>query len=232
MSKTITIQKRAKDASDGVRVQYQGRMVDPRYRPAPKTFCEDLGITTLEMLKADTRMLIDSTRRKSNAIGRVITARRLAGVTGRDVQQATRLAVGKAAVDMREIGLTNAEIRDVFGLPTQRYLDTCLRDARTIAAIGAVTPKPKAKRTPKSVPAPEPVVESVIVDAEPEEASRAHEVLRGTRETAVIGDGVVVARINRSYDLNVTTVGTYLPRARTPAESPPARRASSRLVEA
>ncbi|KQP85327.1 hypothetical protein ASF60_21805 [Methylobacterium sp. Leaf113] len=232
LAKTVTIRKRAKDAAEGIRVLYRGRKVDPRYRPAPRTFCEDLSITTMEMRKADLRMLVDSTRRKANAVGRVITARRLAGVTGRDVQQATRLAVGKAAIDMRDLGLTNAEIRDVFDLPTQRYLDTCLRDARAVAAISAVTPKPKAKRAPKPVPAPEPVVESVTVDAEPEEVSRAHEVLRGTRETAVIGDGVVVARINRSYDLNVTTVGTYLPRARTPAESPPARRASSRLVEA
>ncbi|WP_311274038.1 hypothetical protein [Methylobacterium sp. WCS2018Hpa-22] len=232
LAKTVTIRRRAKDAAEGIRVIYQGRKVDPRYRPAPKTFCEDLAITTLEMQKADLRMLVDSTRRKANAVGRVITARRLAGVTGRDVQQATRLAVGKAAIDMRDLGLTNAEIAHVFDLPTQRYLDTCLRDARAVPSIGAVTPKPKAKRAPKPVPAPEPVVESVTVDAEPEEASRAHEVLRGTRENSATGDGVVVARISRTYDLGVPTVGTYLPQRQTPAARHPARRASSRLVEA
>lgn len=232
LAKTVTIRKRARDAAEGIRVQYQGRMVDPRYRPAPKTFCEDLKITALEMRRADLRMLIDSTRRKANAIGRVVTARRNAGVTDRGVQQATRLAVGKAGLDMREFGLTNAEIRDVFGLPTQRYLDTCLSDARAVVAIGVVTKKAKAKRAPKVVPAPEPVIEASVADAEPEAKQSTHEVLRATKETAVIGDGVVVARISRTYDLGVPTVGTYLPQRQTPAARHPARRASSCLVEA
>ncbi|KQP90770.1 hypothetical protein ASF57_23475 [Methylobacterium sp. Leaf117] len=156
LAKTVTIRKRAKEAAEGIRVLYQGRKVDPRYRPAPRTFCEDLGITTAEMRKADLRMLVDSTRRKTNAVGRVITARRKAGIIDRDVQQATRRAVGKAALDMRAVGLTNAEVVQVFDLPSQRYLDTCLRDARAIAAIGVVTKKPKTKRVQKAAPSPSP----------------------------------------------------------------------------
>lgn len=227
LAKTASIRKRACEAAEGMRKTWKNRRVDPRYRPKPETFVEDLAITAAEMRKADLRMLVDEKRRAANAVARVVKSRRAHGVSSRGTQQDTRLAVGLAAFDMRKEGLTNAEVCEVFDV-TARYLDTALRDARAVVAIGTIS-KPtltKPKPAPKPVPTPEPQASQ---EAESVPSKPAHEVLRGTREIEATVEVALVAGFDHAYSSVVTMVGTSLQRGRTPAASPPAQRAFSRL---
>jgi hypothetical protein len=201
------------------------RKVDPRYRPSPRHFVEELDIQPREMKRANLRILVNEARRKLNAKERVTKSRRAAGVGSRDVSQDTRREVGRAALEMRAEGYRNAEVLQVFGIG-QRYLDTCLRDARAVEAIGTVS-KPvrtvKAKPVPVQVPAPAEAVESPADDTQ----EGTHEVLRGTRENVGMTVAALVPDSAAAYSPGVTMVGTSLHRGRTPVESLTARRAFS-----
>lgn len=236
LAKTVSIRKRAMEAATGVKTVWNGRKVDPRYRPKPATFVDDLGITPAEMRKANTRMLVDDKRRRANAIERAVKSRRNSGVGSRAAAQDTRLAVGRAALDMREQGLTNSEVCLVFDV-TPRYLDTALRDARAVAAIGKVSkPTKAAKAKPVAAspavpePAPEPIVtpDAVALAQADCPAHPAHEALRGTREneSAIVID--LVAGSHDAHSVDVTTVGTYL---LSDGRPPCAIRPGGRLLE-
>jgi hypothetical protein len=236
IAKTVTVVQHAGEAAQGIKkiwVDRRGpvpveRKVDPRYRPSPAHFVEELGIKPREMKKADLRMLVDKARQKANAKERVTKSRRAAGVGSRDVSQDTRREVGRVALEMRAEGLKNREVLQVFGIE-QRYLDTCLCDARVVADIGSTAkPTKVVKVSPAAAPVVEPEACDVIESPALADAFEGtHEVLRGTRESGDQSVDVLVADSATAYSAVVTMVGTSLHRGRTPAESPPARRAFS-----
>ncbi|SFV16762.1 hypothetical protein SAMN02799631_06511 [Methylobacterium sp. 174MFSha1.1] len=178
LDKTVTLRAKAQVAARGERILKGTRKLDPRYRPAPGYFVELLDIESREMKRADLRMLIDGARRASNAIGRVVKARRAAGVQARSDQQAVRLHIGQQVEEMVELGMRQADVAALYGVSV-RWVTSALRDARQVAAIGKVTAEP--------APVPESEVEAAIVVDDVAEtlnvpaASATHEVLRGTR---------------------------------------------------
>jgi hypothetical protein len=238
IAKTVTVVQHAGEAAQRIKkvwVDRRGpkpveRKVDPRYRPSSRHFVEELDIKPPEMRKANLRMLVDEARRKANAKERVRKSRRAAGVGSRDVSQDIRRAVGRVALEMRAEGYRNSDICDVFEFG-QRYLDTCLRDARAVDAIGKVSKPAKAKKVePVTEAAPPPQTMIDAIESPPSEvvSEGTHEVLRGTRESCVRIKAVLVADSSGAYSADVTMVGTSLHRGRTPAASPPAQRAFSR----
>ncbi|MEE8626811.1 MULTISPECIES: hypothetical protein [Methylobacterium] len=193
LSCTSGIRKAARDAANGGRKFWLGKEVDPRYRPGPKRLIELLKVQPHEMGDADMRILVNAERRKSVVASRQATLRRTRGAKARTDQQSARLAVGAEALRLRrDEGLDRPAIAARLGVTT-RYLDTALRDAKAIEAIGTVT-------------APDT----------PIKPRRSHGSSRGTSRakvgnTSVEAPVALVAPEGEAYTGVVTVKGTYLP---------------------
>lgn len=217
--KVCSVTSRARAAARGLRKTYKGFVVDSRYKCSPAAFVELLNITSMEMRRANLRILVDQARRAENAVGRVVASRRAKGVKARDAQQAHRLHVGQQAMQMRDLGMTVKAVAELYGV-SPRWIDNALRDARAVAGITVARPAP--------APAPEPIIVTDVGDtldmpAEPPVAV-AHEVLRDIGPQA---GSDVVARLDLTYCQGVTTNGSTVLQGPTPAACLPARRALS-----
>lgn len=221
LDKTVTLRAKAAAAARGERVVRGGRKADPRYRPGPGHFIDLLNISSREMRKADLRMLVDANRRAENAKGRVVKARRSAGVQSRADQQALRLQVGQQVEEMVGLGMTHADVAALYGA-SKRWVVNAIRDARTVAGI--TRPAAATALQPASEPHAEPImaVDDVADTLDVPVTSPTHGVLRGTKELGVTG---VVTSKQKAYCARVTTKGCTLLGQATPAESRPARRA-------
>ncbi|MEH3146437.1 MAG: hypothetical protein PGN34_14055 [Methylobacterium frigidaeris] len=193
LSCTSGVRKAARDAANGERKAWLKKEVDPRYRPGPKRLIELLKIQPAEMGAADLRILVTAERKRDVVADRQATLRRSRGAKARTDQQGARLAIGVEALRLRsEEGLDRPAIAARLGVTT-RYLDTALRDAKAIEAIGTVTAPDK-----------------------PIKPRRSHGSSRGTSRAKVgntSGEAAValVAPNGEAYNSEVTVKGTYLP---------------------
>ena len=190
---TSGVRKAARDAANGERKFWLGKEIDPRYRPGPKRLIELLKIQPAEMGAADLRILVTAERKRDVVADRQATLRRSRGARSRTDQQGARLAVGAEALRLRrDEGLDRPAIAARLGVTT-RYLDTALRDAKAVEAIGTVTAPDK-----------------------PVKPRRSHGSSRGTsrvRGGNTSGEATValVAPEAEVYTGGVTVKGTYLP---------------------
>jgi hypothetical protein len=146
LSCTSGVRAEARRAAKGEKKTWMGRKVDPRYRPGPARLIELLHIRGFEMEQANLRILVDDERRKAVVASRQEALRRGRGAKARVGQQAARLTLGMEALRLRrEEGLKRADLAARLGVEP-RYLDTCLRDAKAVDAIGKVSAKPVKKR--------------------------------------------------------------------------------------
>jgi hypothetical protein len=107
---------RAEAAARGVRMQWNGRAVDPRYRFRAATMVEWLGITPAEMREANLRLLIDRDVARERATERQHEHRRRIGVRERSGYEADAAERAAVATILRAEGLTWIAVGDRMGV--------------------------------------------------------------------------------------------------------------------
>lgn len=110
-----TIFHRAQMSAAGEMVEWNGEMVDARYRFRAETIVQWLSITPAEMREGDLRALGDADHLRANHYQRTIDSRRRAGVKSRDEQVAERLQIGMRALWMQQEGMPIRQIAIQLG---------------------------------------------------------------------------------------------------------------------
>lgn len=111
-----TIFHRAQMSAAGVMVEWNGEMVDARYRFRADTIVQWLSISPAEMREGDLRALGDADHLRANHYQRTIDSRRQAGVKSRDEQILERLQIGVQALEMQRGGMTIRQIAVQLGM--------------------------------------------------------------------------------------------------------------------
>jgi hypothetical protein len=125
-SRMSAVFRRAEQAATGQRIEYRGRLFDPRYRFKAATIIERLEITPAEMHAAGLRVLVDQDRHRELATERKEASRRRAGVVEREAYVATAQARRERVHALRsegrtwraigaELGISEAEARRLWG---------------------------------------------------------------------------------------------------------------------
>ena len=94
-SRMSSVIRRAEDAALGRQIEYQGRLVDPRYRFRTETIVEMLEITEAEMRDLGFRHLITPDIRREHNLICQTEKRRAAGMTPRSIYEAQALSQSK-----------------------------------------------------------------------------------------------------------------------------------------
>lgn len=124
-----TIFRRAQMSAAGVMVEWNGEMVDARYRFRADTIVQWLSISPAEMREGDLRALGDETHLRANATQREADRRRRAGVKSRNEQILERLQIGMQALEMQQAGMTRDQIAVALGASTG-FISKAMTDAR------------------------------------------------------------------------------------------------------
>lgn len=106
-----SIVKRAKRAASGLKIDFSGRDVDPRYRFRASTIVEWLGIDPAEQRAAGLRALVDEDRRRERNTERTRQSRHRRGAADRTAQKAARLELGHKALELA--GESGMSVRDL-----------------------------------------------------------------------------------------------------------------------
>lgn len=111
--------KRAKQAADGLKMEFGGREVDPRYKFKASTIVEWLGIEPAEQRAAGLRALVDEDRRRELNTERTRESRHRRGAADRSAQQMARLELGQKCLYLAaKDGMNRAELAEHFGVST------------------------------------------------------------------------------------------------------------------
>jgi hypothetical protein len=116
-SRMNSVARRARQAAEGLKVQFRGRDVDPRYRFSAKTMIEWLQIDPEEQRAAGLRVLVDEDRKRELNTERTRESRHRRGGADRSAQQAARLELGRKALALASTSrMTRDELSRHFGV--------------------------------------------------------------------------------------------------------------------
>ncbi len=121
---------RARMAAAGVKIEWNGKEIDPRYRMRAATVMEWLEITPGEMHEAGLRMLVDTDRARELAAERQAKSRRLKGAASRSEGRAARIALGRQAIYVQASeGATVADLAERFAV-SPSHVSKAMAEAR------------------------------------------------------------------------------------------------------
>jgi len=125
--------KRAERAASGLMLKYNGREVSPRYHFRASTMVEWLGIDPAEQRAAGLRVLVGDERRRELNTERTRLSRHRRGATARSSQQADRLALGRAALEMASTqDMSRSALATFFGVSTGQ-ISKAMAEARELS---------------------------------------------------------------------------------------------------
>ncbi|MGO4480296.1 hypothetical protein [Rhizobium sp. 2TAF27] len=128
-----TVVKRARRAASGLTMEFSGRDIDPRYRFCASTIVEWLGIDPAEQRAAGLRALVDKDRRKELNTERTRQSRHRRGAADRNAQQAERLELGKAALELAATqNMSRAALSAQFGVSAGQ-ISKAMAEARQLS---------------------------------------------------------------------------------------------------
>ncbi|MGX5722824.1 hypothetical protein [Shinella zoogloeoides] len=128
-----TVIKRAKQAASGLKLEFDGREIDPRYRFKASTIVEWLGIDPAEQRAAGLRALVDEDRRRELNTERTRQSRHRRGAADRSAQQAARLEMGRECLYLASnSGMNRNDLAARFGVSAGQ-ISKAMKEARTSA---------------------------------------------------------------------------------------------------